>query len=202
MGGLPAPSSRCPLQGVTMVGMANKVDDTVPQRPRAVVCLSGGMDSAVCAALAARDYDAYALHFSYGQRTERRELESARAVAETLGFAKFFSRSRSTSSARSAARRSPTPQSPSPTPRQTEPIRRVGPRHLRPLPQRAFPLRRGKLGRGSGREEGLHRRRRAGQLRLSRLPSRLLRGLSTTYPHRNSRRRHRSRHAAHPYAEE
>jgi len=59
-------------------------------RPRAVVCLSGGMDSAVCAALAARDYEAYAVHFSYGQRTERRELESARAVAEALGFAQFF----------------------------------------------------------------------------------------------------------------
>jgi 7-cyano-7-deazaguanine synthase len=59
-------------------------------RPRAVVSLSGGMDSAVCAALAARDYDAYALHFSYGQRTEARELESARAISETLGFRDFL----------------------------------------------------------------------------------------------------------------
>jgi 7-cyano-7-deazaguanine synthase len=64
--------------------------ETSPDRPRAVVCLSGGMDSAVCAALAARDFDAYALHFSYGQRTERRELESARAVAQSLGFAQFL----------------------------------------------------------------------------------------------------------------
>ena len=59
-------------------------------RARAVVCLSGGMDSAVCAALAARDYEAYALHFSYGQRTEGRELESARGVAEALHFTRFF----------------------------------------------------------------------------------------------------------------
>lgn len=59
-------------------------------RQRAVVCLSGGMDSAVCAALAARDYEACALHFSYGQRTEQRELESARAVAGRLGFARFL----------------------------------------------------------------------------------------------------------------
>ena len=59
-------------------------------RPRAVVSLSGGMDSAVCAALAARDFDAYALHFSYGQRTEGRELQSARAVAEELGFQDFL----------------------------------------------------------------------------------------------------------------
>ncbi|HEX3940876.1 MAG TPA: 7-cyano-7-deazaguanine synthase QueC [Acidobacteriaceae bacterium] len=59
-------------------------------RPRAVVCLSGGMDSAVCAALAARDCEAYALHFSYGQRTEQRELEAARAVASAVGFDGFL----------------------------------------------------------------------------------------------------------------
>jgi 7-cyano-7-deazaguanine synthase len=59
-------------------------------RPRAVVSLSGGMDSAVCAALAARDFDVYAVHFSYGQRTEARELESARAIAEALGFKDFL----------------------------------------------------------------------------------------------------------------
>lgn len=59
-------------------------------RERAVVCLSGGMDSCVCAALAARDYDAWALHCSYGQRTEQRELQAARAVAEALGFKDFL----------------------------------------------------------------------------------------------------------------
>ena len=48
------------------------------------------MDSSVCAALAARDHDAYALHCSYGQRTEERELRSARAVAEALGFKDFL----------------------------------------------------------------------------------------------------------------
>ena len=62
----------------------------VHSRPRAVVSLSGGMDSAVCAVLAARDYHAYALHFSYGQRTEGRELHSARAIAEALGFQDFL----------------------------------------------------------------------------------------------------------------
>ncbi|WP_158751283.1 7-cyano-7-deazaguanine synthase QueC [Acidobacterium sp. S8] len=57
---------------------------------KAVVSLSGGMDSAVCAALAARDYDAYAVHFSYGQRTEAKELASARTVANKLGFKDFL----------------------------------------------------------------------------------------------------------------
>jgi 7-cyano-7-deazaguanine synthase len=59
-------------------------------RTRAVVCLSGGMDSCVCAALAARDYDARAIHFSYGQRTEEIELQSARSVAKALGFSDFL----------------------------------------------------------------------------------------------------------------
>ena len=54
-------------------------------RARAVLCLSGGMDSCVCAALAARDYEVYALHFSYGQRTEVRELRAAEDVARLTG---------------------------------------------------------------------------------------------------------------------
>jgi len=59
-------------------------------RERAVVCLSGGMDSCVCAALAAQEYDAYALHCGYGQRTEERELRAARGVAQALGFRDFL----------------------------------------------------------------------------------------------------------------
>ena len=55
-------------------------------RERAVVCLSGGMDSCVTAALAARDYEAYGIHFSYGQRTEAREAEAAAAVARAVGL--------------------------------------------------------------------------------------------------------------------
>jgi 7-cyano-7-deazaguanine synthase len=51
---------------------------------RAVVLLSGGMDSCVCAALAARDFDAAAVHISYGQRTEDRERESFLAICERL----------------------------------------------------------------------------------------------------------------------
>ncbi|MFP5232183.1 MAG: 7-cyano-7-deazaguanine synthase, partial [Acidobacteriota bacterium] len=55
-------------------------------RPRAVVCLSGGMDSTVCAALAARDYDCFGLHFSYGQRTQARELRASQEVAQAVGL--------------------------------------------------------------------------------------------------------------------
>ncbi len=55
------------------------------ERPKAVLCLSGGMDSCVCAALAAKTHEVYALHFSYGQRTEARELQSAEAIAKLTG---------------------------------------------------------------------------------------------------------------------
>jgi 7-cyano-7-deazaguanine synthase len=53
---------------------------------RAVVLLSGGMDSCVCAALAARDYAAAALHISYGQRTEDRERQSFLAICQRLNI--------------------------------------------------------------------------------------------------------------------
>src|SRR5438093_13698216 len=53
---------------------------------RAVVLLSGGMDSCVCAALAARDYEAAAVHVSYGQRTEERERHSFFGICDRLGI--------------------------------------------------------------------------------------------------------------------
>ncbi len=55
-------------------------------RTRAVVLLSGGMDSCVCAALAARDHDAAAVHVSYGQRTEDRERRSFLEICDRLGI--------------------------------------------------------------------------------------------------------------------
>ena len=53
---------------------------------RAVVLLSGGMDSCVCAALAARDFNAAAVHISYGQRTEGRERRAFLAICDRLGI--------------------------------------------------------------------------------------------------------------------
>src|SRR6202140_2016575 len=55
-------------------------------RSRAVVLLSGGMDSSVCAALAVRDYDAAAVHISYGQRTEQRERGAFQGICDRLGI--------------------------------------------------------------------------------------------------------------------
>jgi 7-cyano-7-deazaguanine synthase len=53
---------------------------------RAVVLLSGGMDSCVCAGLVARDYRVAAVHVSYGQRTEERERRSFSAICDHLGI--------------------------------------------------------------------------------------------------------------------
>ncbi|MFY9645215.1 MAG: 7-cyano-7-deazaguanine synthase QueC [Terriglobales bacterium] len=54
------------------------------KRSRAVVLLSGGMDSCVCAALAVRDHATAAVHVSYGQRTEDRERRSFEAICDRL----------------------------------------------------------------------------------------------------------------------
>ncbi|MCO5969076.1 7-cyano-7-deazaguanine synthase QueC [Actinoallomurus soli] len=54
-------------------------------KPKAVILLSGGLDSATVLAIAvAEGYEPYALSFRYGQRHSV-ELEAARAVAESLG---------------------------------------------------------------------------------------------------------------------
>src|SRR5215469_5892245 len=57
-------------------------------RTRTVVLLSGGMDSCVCAALAARDYEPAALHISYGQRTEQRERGAFDGICDRLGISR------------------------------------------------------------------------------------------------------------------
>jgi 7-cyano-7-deazaguanine synthase len=52
------------------------------QRPKAVVLLSGGMDSCVTAAIANQTHRLALLHASYGQLTEQRERKSFDAVAD------------------------------------------------------------------------------------------------------------------------
>lgn len=54
-------------------------------KPRALVLLSGGLDSATCLAIARADgYDVYALSVEYGQR-HAAELAAAQRVAKALG---------------------------------------------------------------------------------------------------------------------
>jgi len=58
-------------------------------RASALVVLSGGMDSTVCAVLAVRDFGAEnvaALHIDYGQRTERRERRAFQDICDRMGI--------------------------------------------------------------------------------------------------------------------
>src|SRR5215470_8346711 len=53
-----------------------------PNPQLAVVLASGGMDSCVTTAVAARDRELAMLHISYGQRTEKRELKAFNDIAD------------------------------------------------------------------------------------------------------------------------
>jgi len=53
---------------------------------KAVVILSGGMDSATAAFIAKKEYEIIPLHFNYGQRTEKRELKSFNDICDYLGI--------------------------------------------------------------------------------------------------------------------
>jgi 7-cyano-7-deazaguanine synthase len=65
-------------QGATkQTGMAEK--------PKAVVLLSGGMDSCVSAAIAGLTHRLAVLHASYGQRTEKRERRAFDEIADFYG---------------------------------------------------------------------------------------------------------------------
>lgn len=53
---------------------------------KAVCIISGGMDSALGAAIAQEEgYEIIAVHFNYGQRTQAKELEAFRKIASHLG---------------------------------------------------------------------------------------------------------------------
>jgi len=57
----------------------------MPNHKMAVCIISGGMDSALGAKIAQEEgYEIIALHFNYGQRTEKKELESFRKIAKKL----------------------------------------------------------------------------------------------------------------------
>jgi len=49
---------------------------------KAIILVSGGMDSLVTAAIASREYQPAFLHLNYGQRTEQRELKAFNDIAD------------------------------------------------------------------------------------------------------------------------
>jgi 7-cyano-7-deazaguanine synthase len=61
------------------------VPETAKGRAKAVVLVSGGMDSCVTAAIARLTHEVAFVHASYGQRTERRERQAFDAVSDFWG---------------------------------------------------------------------------------------------------------------------
>ena len=61
--------------------------ETGMTKPKGIVLLSGGMDSCVTAAIAARECRLAALHVSYGQLTEAREHHAFMEIADYYGLA-------------------------------------------------------------------------------------------------------------------
>jgi len=58
---------------------------------KAVCIISGGMDSALSAALAKEEgYEIIGVHFNYGQRTQKKELACFRKISEDLGTIKAY----------------------------------------------------------------------------------------------------------------
>lgn len=71
---------------VTATNDTPNTSQTPATKPRAIVLVSGGLDSATCAAQAQADgYTVTALSFDYGQR-HNRELMAARVVVAALGI--------------------------------------------------------------------------------------------------------------------
>lgn len=66
-------------------GKAREIAKRMAKKPKAVVLLSGGMDSCVTAAIANETHELALLHASYGQRTEKRERRAFEEIAEFYG---------------------------------------------------------------------------------------------------------------------
>ncbi len=58
---------------------------------KAVCIISGGMDSALSAKIAQKEgYEIIALHFNYGQRTQSKELQCFRKIAEDVNASEVY----------------------------------------------------------------------------------------------------------------
>lgn len=58
-------------------------------KKRAIVLLSGGMDSLTCLAIAKQEnYEVATLHLNYGQRTQKRELQAYNEISDFYGVQK------------------------------------------------------------------------------------------------------------------
>lgn len=82
---LPAHSTAVLLGNTISYGQVSKVTRRAPLHDSAVVILSGGLDSTVCAAAACQAHSKVTIaHFHYGCRAESQETKAVQAIAERL----------------------------------------------------------------------------------------------------------------------
>src|SRR5437879_13184927 len=89
-GRLPARASRCAVAQIHLASLhagcvMSRTSDKMAEKSKAVVLVSGGMDSCVTAAIARTSHQLAFLHAGYGQRTERRERAAFQAIADFFG---------------------------------------------------------------------------------------------------------------------
>ena len=140
----------------------------------AIVLVSGGMDSCVTAAIANEQFRSAFLHVNYGQRTEARELRAFNGIADfykaekrlavSIEHLKVIGGSSLTDTNIPVPETDPTQNSKLKTQNFFHPL------NLCPLPERPSLVHCHFVGGGHRRNKDLHRRRRRGQFRLSRLP--------------------------------
>ena len=71
--------------------MVVKFETGCDMKKRCVCIISGGMDSALSAKLAQNEgYEIVAVHFNYNQRTEQKELECFRKIADALNAVESY----------------------------------------------------------------------------------------------------------------
>src|SRR5947209_5272054 len=80
-----ATTAQIHLASVDPWSVKSRALDSMTEKSKAVVLMSGGMDSCVTAAIARTSHQLAFLHAGYGQRTEQRERAAFHALADFFG---------------------------------------------------------------------------------------------------------------------
>ena len=169
------------------------------ENKKAVVLVSGGLDSTTCLAIAKREgFEVFALSFDYGQR-HRAEIKAAEMVAKAFGAKKHLVLNVPLGAIGGSALTAGI-EVPKDVP--VEDMQAQIPVTYVPAQKHGFPLPCPRMGRDAKCGGYLYRRKRPGLLRLSRLPAgihRIFRKNGKPGPEGMCRRPHAHSHSYPPY---